>query len=85
MRGERDIDDVDVVEQRRKKGNQGYIARADDKMKEVVLFKVGELVMYNGNRSCGFIIKVSKDFVKVISEQGKIQELKFNEIDKKLI
>lgn len=41
--------------------------------------------MYNGNKTCGFIITAKQDLVKVMSEQGKIQELRMNEIDKKLV
>ena len=41
-----------------------------DKMNQDILYKVGDVVLYNPNKECGFIIEVLKDIVKVVSETG---------------
>ena len=31
-------------------------------------YKVGEMILYNGNKTYGYIIQVMDDFVKIVSD-----------------
>ena len=41
-----------------------------DKLNQDILYKVGDIVLFNQNKECGYIIEVLKDLVKVVSEKG---------------
>ena len=46
-------------------------------------YKVGELIMFNGNKTYGYILAVQDDFVKILNDQGVISRVTLTEIDKK--
>lgn len=85
LRGERDVDDIKAVNQRRKKANATVVPTSIDKSIQDVYYRVGDVVLFHGNKLYGYIIEVNKDFVKIVSEQGTIKQLRLSEIDKKLI
>lgn len=45
-------------------------------------YKVGEMILYNGNKTYGYIIQVMDDFVKIVSDQGMITRIRLSDIDK---
>ena len=47
-------------------------------------FKVGELIIFNGNKTFGYILAVQDDFVKILNDQGVISRVRLTEIDKKI-
>ena len=45
---------------------------------------MGEIVLFNGNKTYGYIIQVMDDLVKIVNDQGEIQRVRLTEIDKKM-
>ncbi len=43
-----------------------------------------ELVQYNGNKNAGLVLQVNEDYLKLINEQGKIENVKIADLGKKL-
>ena len=43
-----------------------------------------DLVNYNGNKNAGLVLQVNEDYLKVINEQGKIENVKIADLGKKL-
>jgi len=43
-----------------------------------------DLVQYNGNKNAGLVLQVNEDFIKLINEQGKIENVKIADLGKKL-
>lgn len=50
-----------------------------------ILYKVGDLVLYNGNKVHAYIIEATADHLKCVNDLGAIITLRQNEIDKKLL
>ena len=46
--------------------------------------KAGDLINYNGNKNAGYVLQVQEDYLKVISEQNKIEMVKFKDFCKKI-
>lgn len=44
--------------------------------------KVGDIVLFNGNKTYGYVIEVDQDMLKLVSDQGKLKSIRCNEIDK---
>lgn len=47
-------------------------------------FSAMDLVNYNGNKNAGLVLQVNEDYLKVINEQGKIENVKIADLGKKL-
>lgn len=43
-----------------------------------------DLVNYNGNKNAGLVLQVNEDYLKLINEQGKIENIKIADLGKKL-
>lgn len=43
-----------------------------------------ELVQYNGNKNAGLVLQVNEDYLKLINEQGKIENVKIADLGKTL-
>jgi transcription elongation factor len=54
-----------------------------DKINQDVLYKFGDIVLFNSNKDCGFIIEVNKDCVRIVGENGTVKVIRLSEIDKK--
>ena len=50
-----------------------------------ILYKVGDVVLYNANKRFAYIIEATTDYNKCVNDQGNIIKLRQNEIDKKLV
>lgn len=48
------------------------------------MFKVGDLIMYDGNKTQGFIIEAQGHQVRAISETGNISYVLIKQINKKI-
>lgn len=48
------------------------------------VYKVGDIVLYEGNKTHGYVIKVEHDLIYVVNEHCRQAHLRFNEIDKKI-
>jgi len=46
-------------------------------------FSAMDLVNYNGNKNAGLVLQVNEDYLKVINEQGKIENVKIADLGKK--
>ena len=44
--------------------------------------KVGDIVLFNGNKTYGYVIEVDQDMLKVVSDQGRLKSIRGNEIDR---
>lgn len=42
-------------------------------------------MLFNANKNQGYVIEAEKDYVKVVSDNGVISNLRFSDIDKKLV
>lgn len=47
-------------------------------------FSAMDLVNYNGNKNAGLVLQVNEDYLKLINEQGKIENIKIADLGKKL-
>ena len=47
-------------------------------------YKVGEIIIFNGNKTFGYILAVQDDFVKILNDQGVISRVRLTEVDKKM-
>jgi len=43
-----------------------------------------DLVNYNGNKNAGLVLQVHEDYIKLINEQNKIENIKIIDLGKKL-
>ena len=43
-----------------------------------------DLVQYNGNKNAGLVLQVNEDYIKLINEHGKIENVKIADLGKKL-
>ena len=47
-------------------------------------FAAMDLVNYNGNKNAGLVLQVHEDYIKLINEQNKIENIKIVDLGKKL-
>ena len=47
-------------------------------------YRVGDLVMFNGNKTYGFVIQVQDDYLRVVNDQGMLTRINLTEVDKKI-
>lgn len=47
------------------------------------LYKVGDVIIFNINRECGYVIEARGDTVKIVNDRGIIKSVRTVEIDKK--
>ena len=48
------------------------------------IYKVGDIVCYEGNKVHGYVIKVEHDLLHVVNEFCKMAQLRYSQIDKKI-
>lgn len=49
-----------------------------------LVFKVGDIVLYDGNKMHGYVIKVENDLLQVVNENCQMAYLRYKQIDKKI-
>ena len=49
-----------------------------------MLYKVGDIINFDGGRVHGYVIEADTYMVKVVSDQGSIRSIRLNQIDKKI-
>lgn len=72
---EKDRDDVKAVKMRaegKKARNSAANLQLESQRVSGILFKYGDLIMYDQNKTQGFVIEAQAHQVKVISETGKM-------------
>jgi len=72
---EKDRDDVKAVKMRaegKKARNSAASLQLESQRVSGILFKYGDLIMYDQNKTQGFVIEAQAHQVKVISETGKM-------------
>lgn len=73
---EKEKDDLKVVQMRANQTRKGAAAQSlqlEAQRNSQILFKVGDLIMYDGNKTLGYIIEAHAHQVRAISEAGNIQ------------
>ena len=85
---EKDIDDIKAVkiraEGKKNKNNAASALQLEQQRISGMLFKYGDLIMYDQNKTQGFVIEAQAHQVRVISEQGKISYVAHRQINKKI-
>ena len=51
--------------------------------KKAMQFRANDFIMFN-NKNVGVVLQVQEDFLKVISDEGEISNVKISDINKKL-
>ena len=47
-------------------------------------FKVGDIIIYNGNKTYAYILQVADDFIKIYDETNILTRINQREVDKKV-
>lgn len=84
---EKDRDDVKAVKMRaegKKARNSAANLQLESQRVSGILFKYGDLIMYDQNKTQGFVIEAQAHQVKVISETGKMSYVYHKQINKKI-
>lgn len=85
---EKDFDDIKAVRIRaagkKDKNNAASVLQLEQQRISGMLFKYGDLIMYDQNKTQGFVIEAQAHQVRVISEQGKISYVAHRQINKKI-
>jgi hypothetical protein len=84
---EKEKDDLKIVSMRAnqtRKGTAGESLALEAQRNSQILFKVGDLIMYDGNKTLGYIIEAHAHQVRAISEAGNIQFVLIKQINKKI-
>jgi len=47
-------------------------------------FKVGDIIIYNGNKTYAYVLQVADDFIKIYDETNVLARINQRDIDKKV-
>ena len=83
LKNDRDIDDQKMMSKRMGKADGDTLNMIKQQSEQY--YKCGDVVIFDNNKTHGFIIKSEKDAIKVVTDRNKIIEISPNIVDRRLV